>query len=302
MLSSMLSSMLSRKMSRRNAVAVFLASCTRSAWASSRDLDQYLPSPRATAVLLDISKRSLIAAGHADAAARALEPPGSAVKPLVLAALLESGRLKPDETFLCPRKLRIRERSFDCIHPQLDMPLTIDLALAYSCNCYVAHMAQRFQAGELARELERYGLGSRTGLFAADEAAGSVRPQMNIDDQRMQALGEQGIAVTAVELAMAYRLLAGKMGAPAMQPIRSGLEGAVEFGTAQNARIAGAEIAGKTGSAISQQGEPVAWFAGFLPSSAPKIALAVMLPGRSGGADAAPVARRIFEAYLAGAI
>lgn len=135
-----------------------------------------------------------------------------------------------------------------------------------------------------------------------NETAGSVRPQLNSDAQRMQALGEQGIEITVVELAMAYRLLALKMTVPEMRPVREGLEGAVEFGTAQNARIAGAGIAGKTGTALSSRSEPVAWFAGFLPSSAPKAALAVMLPGRSGGADAAPVARRIFEAYLAGTI
>ena len=92
--------------------------------------------------------------------------------------------------------------------------------------------------------------------------------------------------------------MALKLAKPEMRPIREGLEGAVEFGTAQNARVAGAGIAGKTGTVISPQGEPVAWFAGFLP----KAALAVMLPGRSGGADAAPIARRIFEAYLKGVV
>ena len=34
------------------------------------------------------------------------------------------------------------------------MPLSIDLALAYSCNCFVAHMAERFERGELAREFQ----------------------------------------------------------------------------------------------------------------------------------------------------
>jgi cell division protein FtsI/penicillin-binding protein 2 len=44
----------------------------------------------------------------------------------------------------------------------------------------------------------------------------------------------------------------------------------------------------------------IAWFAGFAPSREPSAVVTVMLQGRSGGADAAPVAGRILEAHLAG--
>jgi cell division protein FtsI/penicillin-binding protein 2 len=179
-------------------------------------------------------------------------------------------------------------------------PLDAVAALAYSCNCFVAHAAERFQPGELTQELKRLGLASLTGLFGPDEAAGRIRPAIDLDAQRIQALGEDSVEITAAELALAYRLLALKINQPAMRTILNGLEGAVEFGTAQNASISGVRVAGKTGSALTAAGEPVAWFAGFLPSSARQVALAVMLPGRSGGADAAPIARRIFEAYRSG--
>jgi peptidoglycan glycosyltransferase len=229
-----------------------------------------------------------------------LQPPGSTLKPFVLAALIESGRLKPAELFRCPGRLRIRDRSFDCVHPVVAAPLSVETALAYSCNCFVAHAAERFQPGELAREFTRLGLASPTGLFGPDEAAGRVRPAIDPNAQRIQALGEDSVEVTAAELALAYRLLAVKINQPGMLAILNGMEGAVEFGTAQNARLSGVRVAGKTGSALTAAGEPVALFAGFLPSSAPQVALAIMLPGRSGGADAAPVARRIFEAYHSG--
>ncbi len=251
---------------------------------------------------MDVPSRRLIASGGGPLAGRSLRPPGSTLKPFVLAALIESGRLKPTESIRCPGRLRIRGRSFDCAHPPLAMPLTADLALAYSCNFFVATVAERFQPGELARELDRFGLASRTGLFGADEIPGRVGSEMEPDAQRIEALGEDRVKVTPAELALAYRLLALRILQPAMRPIREGLEGAVEFGTAQNTNIPGAGVAGKTGSALTAQGEPVAWFAGFLPSSSPQAALAVMLPGRSGGADAAPVARRILEAYRAGVV
>ena len=275
-------------MLRRSAIGILLSgACARAAGRGS--LDAYLDAPGAAAALVDVPARRLIAVGGGELASRSLQPPGSALKPFVLSALLESGRLKPNETFRCTGHLRIRNRSFDCIHPTLADPLSIEEALAYSCNSFVAHMAQRFQPGELAHQLARFGLGS-------SGAPSRIQPASNMDDQCIQALGEDRVVVSAAGLAMAYRSLALKL-AP---PIRAGLEGAVEFGTAQNARIDGANIAGKTGSAINSSGEPVAWFAGFLPSLDPKAALAVMLPGRSGGSDAAPIARRIFEAYRAG--
>jgi penicillin-binding protein A len=281
---------------RRRALAILCGAFSPAGFAGARRLDGYLDSPHGAAVLVDIGGRRLIAAGGA--AGRSLQPPGSTLKPLVIAALIESGQLRR-ETFFCPRRLRIRGRSFDCIHPELAEPVTPKLALAYSCNCYVAHAAERFEPGELARELERFGLASPSGLFK-DETAGRVRPAATLDDQRIQALGEADVEVTPAGLAMAYRLLAMRIANPAIEPVRKGLEGAIEFGTAQNARIPGAEIAGKTGSAMNAQGEPVAWFAGWVPASAPKAALAVMLAARSGGADAAPVARKIFDSYLKG--
>jgi cell division protein FtsI/penicillin-binding protein 2 len=165
----------------------------------------------------------------------------------------------------------------------------VDTALAYSCNCFVAHAAERFSPGELARELERAGF-----------AGGRIQPASDRNAIRLQALGEQGVLVTVTELALAYRSLAMNIALPEMRPILDGLEGAVEFGTAQNASVAGAKVAGKTGTALTSSGETVAWFAGFVPSVAPQVAIAVMVHGRSGGADAAPIAGRILEAYRAG--
>jgi peptidoglycan glycosyltransferase len=285
---------------RRSALGILAGALVRGSSHSGK-LDSFVESARGAAVLVDVPERRLIAIGGSAAATRSLQPPGSTLKPFVLAALLESGRLKPNETFRCPGKLRLRDRSFDCIHPALDAPLSIDMALAYSCNSFVAHMAQRFQPGELARELERFGLASPTRLVE-EEATGRIRPAINAEAQCIQALGEDGVEVTVAGLAAAYRTLALRITQPAMRPILDGLGGAVEFGTAQNASVAGVRVAGKTGSAMNSAGEPIAWFAGFLPGNAPKVALAVMLPGRSGGADAAPIARRIFEAYRAGKI
>ena len=176
--------------------------------------------------------------------------------------------------------------------------MQIPTALAYSCNCFVAHFAERLAPGELESHLKRYGFGSRSGWFGGAEAPGRVQRTSTVESQQLQAIGEGAVLVTAAALTRAYCRLA----LSAAEPIRSGLEGAVEYGTAQEARVAGIKVAGKTGSVRAADGAMIAWFAGFAPSRAPTAVVAVMLQGRSGGADAAPIGGRILSAHLTGRI
>ena len=202
-----------------------------------------------------------------------LLPPGSTLKPFVLSALLDSGKLTVSEAIPCPLRLIIAGRSFSCTHPRMATPLTAAPAIAYSCNHFVAAVAKRFAPGELARYLAHAGF-----------AAARVKPAT---DQVLQSLGVQHIAVTPNDLVFAYRGLA----AGAHPAILEGLESAVEFGTAQGAAVKGMRVAGKTGTAPGN----AAWFAGFAPSRQPRAVVVVLAGGRSGGADAAPLAAKLLE-------
>lgn len=289
-------------MLRRRAVSLLLGALGGIEAKASSNLDRLLAPGRGSALLLDVRTRRLIATNGAVIAGTTLMAPGSTLKPFVLSALLKRGKLRPETSFLCPTRLTIANRRFDCTHPLLVTPMRPDTALAYSCNCFVAQAAERFDPGELSRELEGIGFASRTGLISSGEGSGRVELATTPDAVRMQALGETGVLITPLELALAYRQLALRIGTPEMQPILAGLEGAVEFGTAQHARVAGTMVAGKTGSTRSTAGDSIAWFAGFLPSRAPEIVVTVMLSGHSGGSDAAPVASQILEAYRAGSL
>ena len=287
-------------MQRRRAISLLVAACGPGPARPTASLDRFLDSRAACALLIDADTGRLLAIANPSAAGRLLLPPGSTLKPLVMAALLSQGKWRANETFFCPGRLRIAGRSFDCVHPPLSTPMRVDSALAYSCNCFVAHAAERFGPGELAAELARAGLASPSGLVDV-EVPGRVDRAAGPDAQRLQALGESGVLVTPAGLAMAYRQLARRLGQPesaaVLGAVRAGMKGAVEFGTAQLATLPGVAIAGKTGSALAENGEPVAWFAGWLPADAPKVVVCVMLHGRSGGADAAPLAGRILDAY-----
>jgi uncharacterized damage-inducible protein DinB len=68
-------------------------------------------------------------------AAGLLARPALTMKPFALAALIESGKLLLNETYVCRRKLQIAGR---CSHPAIVRPMTIESALASSCNVFVA--------------------------------------------------------------------------------------------------------------------------------------------------------------------
>src|SRR5258708_28264883 len=174
-------------MLRRHAIATLFA-----AGASARGIDLFFADAHGTALLVDRKSRRLLAAHAPELAAASPAPPGSTLKPLVLNALLERGRLHAGDTFPCPGDLRLQGRSFACSHPPLPAPLTVRTAIAYSCNCFVAHFASRFAAGELAPLIGKWGLLSRTNWFGEREAPGRA---WNAPSD-MQSLGEDGVLVT----------------------------------------------------------------------------------------------------------
>jgi cell division protein FtsI/penicillin-binding protein 2 len=217
--------------------------------------------PSEAAVVLDRRTGRVVAIRNEALATRSPLPPGSTMKPFALTSLLRAGKLRPDEAWLCPGTLAIARRQLNCSHPRMAAPMTVETALAYSCNCFVAHMAERLGPGEF----------------------GSTP-----DAIRLHALGEDGVSMTVVQLAQAYRGLS----ADAPLAVVAGLVGAVEYGTAQRAAVVGVKVAGKTGSVRTASGMRVAWFAGWTP----EVAIAVRVQGRSGGSDAAPIAAEMLRA------
>jgi cell division protein FtsI/penicillin-binding protein 2 len=256
-------------------------------------------TPTGCALLYDLRSERMIAAHGAREATEWLAAPGSTVKPLSLWALLRAGRVKPNESFPCPRYLRLAGLQMNCSHPQLPFPVTVTEAIAYSCNCATAHFAARFRGDELARFYETFGFESQTHLLARSERTGTVATGLRGDELKLQALGERGVRITALELAAAYRRLSGLANDPQFQPILEGLEGAVRVGTGQAAQVKGIIVAGKTGSVQTDPGLRAAWFAGFAPSRKPEVLVTVLTQGPSGAEAAAPIAGKLLYQYFA---
>jgi penicillin-binding protein 2 len=73
----------------------------------------------------------------------------------------------------------------------------------------------------------------------------------------------------------------------------------VENGTGSKSKIPGIKIAGKTGTAQNSQGDGHSWFISYAPADNPEIAVAVIIEnGGSGGLNAVPIGKKIYEEYF----
>jgi cell division protein FtsI/penicillin-binding protein 2 len=264
-----------------------------------RAADAAMSARPGSLVVMDVVTGAILAAHNLNAAEKNLERPGSTLKPFVLDALLDSGKLDSNQRILCRRKFRIGSVEMDCTHPASITELNAESAIAYSCNTYVATVAQRLTATELVDALRRAGLDSPTGL-AAGESVGHIAVPANQQELQLEALGSRGIEVTPIRLLESYRQLAlrkrtGDLGADA--PVFAGLDDSVAFGMAHASFVPNMKIAGKTGTAASPNTlRTHGFFVGYAPADKPEIVLIVFLDqGR--GMDAAAVAQSVFAAF-----
>jgi cell division protein FtsI/penicillin-binding protein 2 len=178
----------------------------------------------------------------------------------------------------------------------LALPFDAREALTWSCNTYFAAVARTLHPGELGQFLRPSGLLGVTGL-AHSEAVAEFREPDSADAEQLTLLGVEGVSVTPLELAEAYRWLAMELArhpdSDAAQVVRAGLEDSASFGMAGQVSLGGVRVLGKTGTAEGVASSRThGWFVGMAPAETPTVVIAVYLPsGR--GADAAHVAGEI---------
>jgi penicillin-binding protein A len=266
----------------------------------NRQIAQIMNGRSGSAIVMDVNSGKLLAIYHPEVAARRLARPGSAFKPFTLLALLRSGKLDADESFVCRRNLHVGSHDLSCSHPETGL-LTPVSALAYSCNDIFATFGLRLTAEELRYAFTAAGFTSPAHLLP-DEAAGFIRLAQSDEERQLQAVGEGDMKVTPLEMLAAYRALALRRNSQdATSPeqiVFAGLEASAEYGMARLASAPGVKIAGKTGTPGSTEGAWTnAWFAGYAPVDHPRIVLVIFLERGEGPGDAAPLASQIFQAW-----
>lgn len=267
------------------------------------------------------------AAGPADLINRAFlhqYEPGSVMKPFVIAALLESGRMTPTEMVAAEQSRRVGAQTFreTVSHdPQLN---AYDI-LRFSSNTAMTHLTERFTAEELFIWLSHFGFGRDVGMTSAFTRSGGMNPWQGWvpQDQASVTLG-QSVSSTTLQLAALYSIFANdgvyvppnlitgeQLASPrrvissaTARELRNMLYYTVETSGLRGARIPEMTLAGKTGTADVYnvelgryvQGDFTLTFAGMFPADEPEVVMVVTLQRPNVSATATYVAAPLFQA------
>ncbi len=137
-------------------------------------------------------------------------PPGSVIKPLVLGAALEDGIVTPGAEFACEGRADVGGRAVTCTAQSRGGhgEMTVEQALAASCNVVFAEIGWSLGQDELRTWLGRFGLGQPTGVGLPGEAAGTLPPGVAESPEPEAAFGQGSLTVTPLQLALAYSVIA----------------------------------------------------------------------------------------------
>ncbi|HUG40489.1 MAG TPA: penicillin-binding protein [Longimicrobiales bacterium] len=298
--------------------------------------DLIFADPRTGEVLAAASRRTA-GSRHWRAVTDPYEP-GSTIKPFVLAALLERGRVHlADTVFAENGRMRTGRRTISDVEPH--GWLTAAEVLRHSSNIGMAKLVERLEPQEEYEALRDFGFGTPTGVGYPSESGGRLgRPgTWSAYSRASIAIGYE-VSVTPLQMTLAYGALAN--GGVLMEPrlirevrapgglvarrtgpreVRRAISGetagavagvladVVEDGTGRQAGLGDFRVAGKTGtawvfdSAGYRRDAYTASFAGFFPVRDPQLVFLVKLDrgSRYGGAVAAPVTRATLAAALA---
>jgi cell division protein FtsI (penicillin-binding protein 3) len=297
---------------------------------ADEELDRTLrevASPAGVAVVLDPSTGQVLAdagrdhGAHADVARVHVYSPGSTMKVVTLAAALEAGLVSPSDSIDCGQgAITYDGKTLHDSHENLGV-LTLPQAVAVSSNVATAKLFDRIGGDRLERELRALHFGAAPGGIPD-----------HIDDHSFRgaltAIGEN-LTATPLQVAAAYVAIANggsyieptfsAQGTPSrervMKPetahaVMAILDEVVntEHGTGTLARIDGARVAGKTGTAetdLPGGGEGIyASFVGIVPEESPRFVILVGVESKdvreaNGGQTAAPAFARIATRALA---
>ncbi len=256
--------------------------------------------------------------------------PGSSIKPLIVAAALESGDYRPSSIVdTAPGHVVVGHKRIEDRRNLGRISLTT--ILARSSNVGVTKLAMSLQPEQLWRTMTQFGLGSLTSSGFPGESAGLLThyDHWRPISQATLAYG-YGVSVTPMQLTQAYAAFGsdGRMhpislialeqagsgeqvlAAATAIAVRRMLEEVVRpGGTGTKATVTGYRIAGKTGTAWKfaaggySEDEYISIFAGLAPASNPRLAAVVVIDEPGGelyyGSDvAAPVFANVMAESL----
>ncbi len=207
--------------------------------------------------------------------------PGSTLKPITMAAVLDGRHVSTDTIVFCEQGAMELATGDTLRDTKPHGWLTASEVMTNSSNIGMVKLARTLRRAELYEALRAFGFGTRTGTGLPAESAGLLHPAQEWSERSLAtiAIGQE-ISVTAVQLVQAFGAIAngGQLMAPRLlaeirgangevlrrtepQSVRrvisaetavilqQMLRGVVRDGTGRNAAIEGIDVAGKTGTA-----------------------------------------------------
>ncbi|MET7459110.1 penicillin-binding protein 2 [Nonomuraea sp. NPDC005501] len=275
-------------------------------------------------------------------AIRQTYPPGSTFKVVTAAAYLEDDSSRgPDTTVDAPQRLPLPGTTISL--PNYGgaacgagkVPLVF--ALEKSCNTPFGSIGMELGYDKMKEQTEKFGMGEQLGVpmsvtqsdFGKEEdkaalAMASIGQRSNRMTPLQMAMIAAGIANngTVMKPYLVNKITDSKgdsiedadpqelseaVSSETAGKLREMMVSVVNNGTANLAQIQGVQVAGKTGTAETTDGQPPhAWFISFAPADDPQIAVAVIVESgaanvgaeATGGHTAAPIAKQVMEAVL----
>ncbi|MFH9073926.1 penicillin-binding transpeptidase domain-containing protein [Streptomyces alboflavus] len=271
-------------------------------------------------------------------------PPGSTFKLVVAAAALESGLYgSVDEKTASPNPYTLPGTRTVLKNENSSAPCedaTIRTALRYSCNNVFAKMAVDLGQDKVKSQAEKFGFNTDKLDVPVRAAKSSYPSGMDKAQTALTGIGQFDVTATPLQMALVSAAISngGELASPHMvskvtdadgnvlrdfgdegservmsagtaEGLQSAMKTVVEEGTGTNAKIDGAVVGGKTGTA--QHGEnnsktPYAWFTSYAKGGDGKeVAVAVIVESSdaarsevSGNGLAAPIAAAMMRAAL----
>jgi len=134
--------------------------------------------------------------------------PGSTFKPLIVAAALEEGLVKPNDLFNESGPVKIGNYTIRNWNDKYDGKITITRILEKSSNVGMVYIGAKLGKEKLHEYIGKYGFGSKTQIDLQGESSGQVKPLSAwypIDEATMPF--GQGISVTGIQLVRAFASL-----------------------------------------------------------------------------------------------
>ena len=256
--------------------------------------------------------------------------PGSVMKPLTVAAALESGQWRDYyKVETGPGYMQVMGNTIRDMHNYGD--LDVGGVITKSSNVGISKIALSLDADQQWQMYQKLGLGSDTGSGFPGEAAGrlSVGALSNDFERATLAFG-YGVSVTSLQLARAYAAIAADgflkpvsfltqdqtpkgervMSAATAAAVRAIMQKVVsDEGTGSAARVPNYSVAGKTGTVHKfsaggyAEDRYISIFSGMVPAHDPELVMVVIIDEpRNGEYFGGKVAAPVFSKVMTGAM